>query len=440
MWQPDGRGFSVLTYSGFVLTASPRFWTVPSSGGPAIPWDIAPQVAKDFEQVSGSVPVVAGEDYSFAWAPSGKAVYFAREYKGAKNIWKMSVDRVTFRATAIERLTTGPGLDTEPALSTDGRRLAFAAKSVHTAVWVFPFDATVGRISGTGLAATSSGLEASVPSLSYDGTKLAFVTQRGDRNEIWVKSLVDGHQYPIIVDDYIREFPQWSRDGRLLFYRRIRIRSGIAEGQLVVWSEEGRREVPLTGWSTGWGAPYDWSADGKSLVASGWKDTGRAEVWQLPFDGTSNSEVRAQKILSHSSYHLWQPHYSPDDSWILFEAVDIQPKAQESIIYVRSKTGGPWVRITEENHWSDKPRWSLDGKAIYYVTDHDGFLNVSGIRFDPAIGKPFGKSFQVTSFNTPSLMFPSSIESADISIGRGKLALTLEQASGSIWVLDNIDR
>ena len=87
----------------------------------------------------------------------------------------------------------------------------------------------------------------------------------------------------------------------------------------------------------------------------------------------------------------------------------------------------------------DKPRWSPDGKSIYYVMDQNGLFNVWGTRFDPAKGKPVGQSFQVTTFDSPKLMFPLLIEPVEISIGGNKLALTLEEASGSIWLLDNVD-
>ena len=56
-------------------------------------------------------------DFKFSWAPSGKAIYFERTSRAARNIWRMSVDPQTLRAGAIERLTTGPGLDTELSLS-----------------------------------------------------------------------------------------------------------------------------------------------------------------------------------------------------------------------------------------------------------------------------------------------------------------------------------
>ena len=73
----------------------------------------------------------------------------------------MTVDPDTLQATAIERLTTGPGLDAELAVSADGRRLAFTGEAQQFRAWLFPFDATRGRVTGAGQALTSPGVEAS---------------------------------------------------------------------------------------------------------------------------------------------------------------------------------------------------------------------------------------------------------------------------------------
>ena len=48
--------------------------------------------------------------------------------------------------------------------------------------------------------------------------------------------------------------------------------------------------------------------------------------------------------------------------------------------------------------------------------------------------------FQVTAFESPRLMFPSYIEPSDISLAPGKLAVTLQETSGSVWVLDDVDQ
>ncbi len=123
---------------------SPSFWTLPITGGVAIKSEIAPAITKELGEVaSDDTRQEYQTEFPFAWAPSGKAIYFGRRYRGTRNVWKMTIDPETLRATAIERLTTGPGPDTEIAVSPDGRRLAFTSKSEHIRSWLFPFDATV---------------------------------------------------------------------------------------------------------------------------------------------------------------------------------------------------------------------------------------------------------------------------------------------------------
>ena len=102
--------------------------------------------------------------------------------------------------------------------------------------------------------------------------------------------------------------------------------------------------------------------------------------------------------------------------------------------------GGAWIRVTDGRHWDDKPRWSPDGKTIYFVSSRGGVYNVWGIRFDSTNGKPVGDAFRVTAFESPDLMIPDAITIAELSLTQDKLVLTMEDRSGSIWVLDNVDR
>ena len=37
-------------------------------------------------------------------------------------------------------------------------------------------------------------------------------------------------------------------------------------------------------------------------------------------------------------------------------------------------------------------------------------------------------------------MVPKFIQNVDLSIVKDRMAITMEQVSGSIWVLDNVDR
>ena len=81
-------------------------------------------------------------------------------FEAARNLWKMtrrSGDATSHRDRAPDHR---PGLDTELALSADGKRLAFTVESKQFRVWLFPFDATRGRVTGAGQAVTSPGMEA----------------------------------------------------------------------------------------------------------------------------------------------------------------------------------------------------------------------------------------------------------------------------------------
>jgi Tol biopolymer transport system component len=437
-WHPDGKRISVWVWGSGPV---PTFWTVPVAGGKEVRSEIDSQVLRQLGEVSVSPNDEMLRDCDFSWMPSGRAIYFERTFRGVRNLWKMTVDPETLRALAIERLTTGSGLDTELALSPDGKRLAFTMESERLQAWFFPFDGTRGRVTGNGQSMTSPAMEAWHTSLSQDGKKLAFVALRAGKWELWEKSLVDGREAPVATDDYYRNFPQWSPDGtRLAYGRRKFMMQG--EVQLFVWSAESRNEEPLTAPSARRMAAHDWSPDGKQLLGEREsRDTHRWEIWLLPLVAAGpHAGQEARTIISGPDYDLYQPRFSPDGRWIVFEAVRGEPARAESTLYVTPTTGGLWIHVTDGKYWDDKPRWAPDGKTIYYLSGRSGFFNVWGIHFDPAKGKVVGEPFRVTALESPGLMVPGFIPAVELSLTEDKLVLTLEERSGGIWVLDNVDR
>jgi Tol biopolymer transport system component/DNA-binding winged helix-turn-helix (wHTH) protein len=438
VWYPDGKRITVWVGD---LSPSPSFWTVPIAGGPGVKLEIAPAVQRKLAEASGE-----GEaglqlgDYAFSWSPSGDTIYFERSYRGAKNIWKMTVDPKTLRAIGIDRLTTGPGPDAGAAVSTDGRRLAFTAKSQRIRTWLFPFDATAGHITGSGQPITSPGRLSVDPTLSRDGTKVSYQVPYGEsrglaymdvRNEVWVKSLAEGTEVPVMSDRYSRWLGRWSPDGMQLAYQRRNRKTN--ERQLMLWSSQSHEEAPVTTLGSNL-AVWDWSPDGKWLLT-----TSSEGIWLVPVAAAPHAETAAQKVTSDPAYAIYQPYFSPDGRWIVFEAVADSPNL-ESGIYVVSASGSAWTRITDGKQWDDKPRWSPDGKTIYFVVRRRGFFNVWGIHFDPAAGKTMGEPFQVSQFENPRLMIPRWIPPVGMSLTQDKLVLTMAEESGGIWVLDNADR
>ena len=211
------------------------------------------------------------------------------------------------------------------------------------------------------------------------------------------------------------------------------------QNQIVKWSNADHAEVPITSLSTeDWGVDQ-WSPDGRSLLVTHSVGKQRTEIWQIPLDAHPAGESTPRKLISDPSLDLFQAQFSPDGKWISFLAVNEKPDVRELTIYVTPSAGGKWIRITDGKHWDDIPRWSPDGKIIYFVSNRAGFFNVWGLHFDPLKGQAIGDAFQVTSFNRPNLMVLNDIQWVGFSLGLNRLAITTEEASGSIWILNHVD-
>ena len=202
----------------------------------------------------------------------------------------------------------------------------------------------------------------------------------------------------------------------------------------MLWSSQSHEEKPLGSALLVW----DWSPDGKWLLSA------HEGLWLVPVAAAPHAETAAQKIASDPAYQLYQAHFSPDGRWIVFEAVADSPNLAPTLLaptlYVVPTSGGPWTQITGSKHWDDKPRWSPDGRTIYFVSRRGGFFNVWGVHFDPTVGKTVGEPFQVSNFDGPRLMIPQWIPPVGLSLTQDKLVLTMAEESGSIWMLDNVDR
>jgi Tol biopolymer transport system component len=216
-WHPDSNRLSVW---GNHRQAGWSFWTVPLNGGPPLQSQIDPAVQSQLKE--------AGVRFAnFLWMPSANGLIFEGESQGVRNLWKVKVDPSTLRwIDGLERITTGAGKDTDIAMSSDGRKLAFSIRSERSRLWTVPFDPIAGKTTGTPQPLTVAGMDALQPGLSPDGKMLVFRKRRADKEELWAKSLADGRETLLTgADDFRRVNPILSNDGTRLIY----VRSGPAK-------------------------------------------------------------------------------------------------------------------------------------------------------------------------------------------------------------------
>jgi Tol biopolymer transport system component len=396
-WHPDGRRVSLW---GNHRQQGWSFWTVPLSGGAPIKSELAESVKQQLRESDVSFT-------DFQWSHSGRSLSFEGVSRSVRNVWRVDVDPQNFRWIAgPERLTTGTALDTDLALSPDGRKIAFTARTERTRLWGVPFDAASGRVRGRGQPITSAGMDAVLPDVSPDGKRLVFIAKRAGSEELWEKSLKDGHERLLIAaDNSPRLIPRWSNDGLRLAYARFRPpNSERAQNgwELVFLSAGSGDEQLLTTANNTPDLAWDWSADGEWLLGGSQRQTpGRRLICLFPMAAAPHAETEMRVITSHPGKNLWQARFSPDHRWISFCAAEAI-EAGVSTIYVVPASGGQWMRITEGKYFDDKPRWSPDGKILYFISSRNGFFNVWGIRFDSASGQPVGGPFRVTTFESPA--------------------------------------
>ena len=96
--------------------------------------------------------------------------------------------------------------------------------------------------------------------------------------------------------------------------------------------------------------------------------------------------------------------------------------------------------LTDPDVWHDKPRWSSDGKLLYVWRRDGSLFNVWALPFDDARGTVSGSPRQVTHFDSPAHGLWANLAPSEPSVSRDRMILPIADATGSIWMLDNVDK
>lgn len=433
-WYPDGQRVSLW---GNHRGRGWGFWTIPLAGGEPVRSEYASMVAEQLQEAQVSFA-------DFQWAANGDALYFEGVCASVKSLWKVVVDPGSLRWIAgPERLTTGAGPDTDIALSPNGTKLAFTSRTEHTRIWSFPFSAAKGKVADSGQPITVDGMDAYFPDLTPDGRKLVFVTNRAGKRELRVKSLPDGREAILITDDLSRSSPRWSRDGKWLTFSRENTAKSVGaqnRWDIALLSVESGQEQVLTTAGPLVEPTWDWSTDGAWILAGLMRGTPvQRLIGMIPVAAAPHAEAQMRVVTSHREENLYQARFSPDGRWISFCTAKMN-QAGISTIYVVPTSGGAWTRITDGRNFDDKPRWSPDGRMLYFISNRSGFFNVWGIQFNPVTGKPVGEPFRVTALASPGQIILEDVRIMELALAADRLILPMMEVSGNIWILENVKR
>ncbi len=263
-----------------------------------------------------------------------------------------------------------------------------------TRIWSAPFDSARGQLQKTIEPITARGKESWAFDLSPDGKKLSFVAlpcrEIGSAGRNHLRMAQKSCSPLRTVEYHYAGF--WSRDGTRLVAQRVRpqgpIGSNLEEDTIVVYPAGGGDEQVVASPTSRNVGGWDWTSDGHWVLSY---DCPRAPpsapsfIKLLPLAAAPHAETQARIVTSSDEYDMWQPRLSPDERWVSFNATKkAGTENRKSAVYVVPTSGGKWIRITEGKYWDDVPRWSADGKTIYFTSDRSGFFNIWGIKIQSA--------------------------------------------------------
>lgn len=272
-----------------------------------------------------------GADFDPTVAESGTHIYFSStRHSQNADIYVQSIG-----GTAVTQLTTDPAHDVMPSISPDGQRIAFASNRGGS--WdVF----MMGSNGGQAVQVTFDAGHELHPTWSPDGTKLAYcrLGEGSDRWEIWVRDLNSPAKATFLTYGL---FPEWHPTENRLLFQRPR--------------ERGSRFF---------------------------------SVWTI--DYLRGEALNPTEIASSSVAAIINPTWSFDGQHIAFATLVDPPadrgntRPKNADIWFARTDGSGKTNLTRGHAINLMPAWGPDG-TVYFISDRSGQDNIWSIRPEQAI-------------------------------------------------------
>lgn len=345
-------------------------------------------------------------------------VLFSGRRGTTTNLWELAIPRTSLQAEGKpKQLTSGDARVVAPSLADNGT-IAFEHLTSALHVWRIAHASNRG-----GAGATKVTQDAAFdisPSISHDGSWLAFSRGVGSPRDIWIKDMQSGGESLFLASVQDKFSPIIDDSGRIIVFEG---RDGGVPSVFIAI-----RGQPTKRLCTGCSNP------------TGWFDEDRAVLYRegLPskIKMVDLKTGEASTVLEASDYSLSEATWSPETQYLLFTASRDGNKKQVFAVLL-PKSGqaatGAWIPITSELEFSDRPRWSGDGKTIFYLSTRDGFSCVWGEHFDLS-GKVVSRPFAVMHYHNTRFS-PAAVagRSFNLSVSGDSVYLNVGEINTSVW-------
>ena len=166
--------------------------------------------------------------------------------------------------------------------------------------------------------------------------------------------------------DHLIEAPNWSKDGRSLYYN--------SRGKIWRYDLAGGYDEEIdTGFAANCNNDHVLSPDSKEIAVSHSEESWISKVYILPIKGGTPRLVTEK---GPSYLHGW----SPDGKQLAYCA--FRPEGDGADIYTISTDGGEETRLTDAPGLNDGPEYSPDGKYIWFNSVRSGLMQIWRMKAD----------------------------------------------------------
>jgi Tol biopolymer transport system component len=213
----------------------------------------------------------------------------------------------------------------------------------------------------------TSGSTNQCPVISPDGSKIAFISNRGGNDKIYLMDLDGGGQHPLTETTEEEDCPSWAPDGTQIIHRK---RIG---GDMVICAVriDGTNFKKLADGRVRYRSPRI-SPDGAKILLNALIGD-HFEIWTMDRDG------RNPHRIADSINWAMEPSWSPDGKRIVYTFYDRAPSPFDKgavKIHVINSDGTGDFAVTKIGSTSEFPCWSPDGKRIAFQTYKDGNFEI----------------------------------------------------------------